>query len=49
LVYSFNERNSYFLLINFWYKYLQLKDYLKKTASDKLEEGENDVKSLWPL
>jgi len=46
LVKSFNERNSYFVLFISFYK----KNFkLQKTANEKLEEGENDVKPLWPL
>lgn len=38
LVKSFNERNPYLLY-----------NLTIKTANDKLEEGEEDVKSLWLL
>ncbi len=42
LVKSRNERNPYPLLP-------AVRRELKETASDKLEEGGDDVKSSWPL
>ena len=47
LVKSLNERNSFSLLVSF---FSFLKKYnLGYTANYKLEEGENEVKPLWPL
>ena len=47
LVKSFNERNSCYMLVQLLFKYKGCHSY--NTASDKLEEGKNDVKPLWPL